>query len=90
MVKYHLHGMTFRKYLNLAYDIKISPLKLAELTSTDRSRLGEIKDEIALKVPKPLPLLFDEYLKRGYYAFSLTTTLDSPGPPTVGVWILLT
>jgi predicted AAA+ superfamily ATPase len=77
MVKYHLQGMTFREYLNLAYDTNIAPLTLGEITAADNSQLKNIRDEIALKLEKPLPLLFDEYLKRGYYTFSLAAASDS-------------
>ncbi len=76
-VKYQLKGLSFREYLHLAYNLKLRALRLEELTSLDQASLENIRAEIAQIIPKLLPHLFEEYLRRGYYAYGLTKCKDA-------------
>jgi uncharacterized protein len=60
-VMYHLQGLSFREYLRLFHQVNSRTYSLEEILSHE-AELPEIKH--------PLPL-FDDYLKRGYYPFSL-------------------
>lgn len=60
-VMYHMQGLSFREYLRLYHDISSEPYTLEQI-------LGH---QVELpEVPHPLPM-FQDYLKRGYYPFSL-------------------
>jgi len=60
-VMYHMQGLSFREYLRLFHQVNSHTYSLEEILS-HKAELPEIKH--------PLPL-FDDYLKRGYYPFSL-------------------
>jgi hypothetical protein len=77
MVKYLLQGMTLREYLNITYDLNIAPFALEEILSSDRTRLRQLGLFIAEKTQRPLPLIFEEYLRRGYYAYGVPRISDA-------------
>lgn len=60
-VMYNMQGLSFREYLQLFHQVTSSAYSLEEILS-HKAELPEIKH--------PLPL-FEDYLKRGYYPFSL-------------------
>ncbi len=60
-VMYHMQGLSFREYLRLFHEVDSRTYSLEDILS-HKAELPEIKH--------PLPL-FDDYLKRGYYPFSL-------------------
>lgn len=62
-VVYHLHGMSFREFLELKYKIKRKAFSLEEILTNHVNISANITKEF-----KPLPL-FAEYLKSGYYPF---------------------
>lgn len=60
---YRLHGLSFREYLNFAFDLDLQPLSMEEILEDSKGaleRLGSIE--------RVLPRL-DEYLRQGYYPF---------------------
>ena len=59
-VLYHLYGLSFREYLHLYHDIRVPVLTLDDIIAG--------KPE-TFNIKTPL-LLFEDYLKRGYYPFS--------------------
>jgi uncharacterized protein len=65
-VMYHLQGLSFREYLRLFHQVNSRTYSLEEILSHE-AELPEIKH--------PLPL-FDDYLKRGYYPFSLEENFE--------------
>lgn len=65
-VMYHMHGLSFREYLQLFHQIVVPPYSLEEILG-HKAELPEIKH--------PLPF-FDDYLKRGYYPFALEGGFD--------------
>ncbi|QAR34394.1 AAA family ATPase [Geovibrio thiophilus] len=65
-VFYHLDGLSFREYLNLAYGYFLSPYQLADIISDHIGTAGEILG----KIPKILKY-FAEYLSHGCYPFFL-------------------
>ena len=69
--------MTLREYLNITYDLNIAPFALEEILSSDRTRLRQIGLFIAEKTQRPLPLIFEEYLRRGYYAYGVPRISDA-------------
>jgi hypothetical protein len=77
MVKYQLQGMTLREYLNIAYDLKIAPIGLDDILSPDRTQLNAIRSDIETKTARPLTLIFEEYLRRGYYAYGVPRISDA-------------
>ena len=60
-VMYHMQGLSFREYLRLFHQVDSRTYSLEDILS-HKAELPEITH--------PLPL-FDDYLKRGYYPFSL-------------------
>lgn len=60
-VMYHMQGLSFREYLQLFHGVTARVFSLEEILS-HKAELPGIKH--------PLPL-FEDYLKRGYYPFSL-------------------
>ena len=60
-VMYHMQGLSFREYLQLFHKVTSRTYSLEEILS-HKVELPEIRH--------PLPL-FEDYLKRGYYPFSL-------------------
>jgi len=71
MVKYQLFGLSFREFLRMHYDIAHPGLKLTDIIHRDRSALREIVTAVTKSTGKTIAILFDEYLRRGYYAYSL-------------------
>lgn len=65
-VMYHMQGLSFREYLQLFHNLTSRTYSLEDILS-HRAGLPEIKH--------PLPL-FEDYLKRGYYPFSLEEDFD--------------
>ena len=65
VLSYELSGMSFREYLELAYQVKISSIGLSELLSNHI----EIAKSIHGKLESPL-VLFKEYLVSGYLPFT--------------------
>ncbi len=65
-VMYHMHGLSFREYLQLFHQVISRTYSLEEILS-HKAELPEIKH--------PLPL-FDDYLKRGYYPFSVEENFE--------------
>ena len=65
-VMYHMQGLSFREYLQLFHNLTSRTYSLEDILS-HRAGIPEIKH--------PLPL-FEDYLKRGYYPFSLEEDFD--------------
>lgn len=60
---YRLHGLSFREYLNLAFDYNLKLISFEEMLEDTTASLRQLKD-----VNRILPH-FEEYLKKGYYPF---------------------
>jgi len=65
-VMYHMQGLSFREYLHLFHHVTSRTYSLEDILS-HKVELPEIKH--------PLPL-FEDYLKRGYYPFSLEENFE--------------
>lgn len=65
-VMYHMQGLSFREYLQLFHKVTTRTYTLEDILS-HKAELPGIKH--------PLPL-FEDYLKRGYYPFSLEEDFD--------------
>jgi uncharacterized protein len=65
-VMYHMQGLSFREYLQLFHQVVARAYSLDDILS-HKAELPEIKH--------PLPL-FEDYLKRGYYPFSLEENFE--------------
>lgn len=63
---YHMQGLSFREYLNIAHHIRAPLLSLDEILANRAALPG---------VPHPLPL-FRDYLRRGYYPFGWDADFD--------------
>ena len=63
---YHMQGLSFREYLNIAHHIRAPLLSLDEILANRAALPG---------VPHPLPL-FRDYLRRGYYQFGWDADFD--------------
>lgn len=57
---YHMHGMSFREYLNMHYHLDLPVYSLEQIVNHE---VGNIPVEFPLAV-------FKEYLKKGYYPFA--------------------
>jgi predicted AAA+ superfamily ATPase len=77
MVKYELKGMLFREFLNFTHELHFSPATLDSILGDDRERFRAIRSEIEDRTGRTLPLLFDEYLRRGYYAYGVSPLRDN-------------
>jgi len=65
VVSYHLEGMSFREYLNVTENLKLSPVTLEQLLGNHLNIAQEISGQtIILKA-------FQNYLRQGYYPFFL-------------------
>lgn len=60
---YHLHGLSFREYLNFALDLNLKPIPFQEILEDTTASLSQLKG-----IDRILPH-FEEYLKKGYYPF---------------------
>ena len=77
MVKYELQGMSFREYLNIAYGLNTTGMSLTALLATGSDKINLLRNHIEQVSNQPLALLFDEYLKRGYYANGVQRIQDA-------------
>ena len=62
-ITYHLHGLSFREYLEITGIAKLKPIDLKTVISDHTKVATQIAEKI-----KPL-LHFDKYLKTGYYPY---------------------
>lgn len=60
---YHLHGLSFREYLNFALSFQLKPIPLQKILKNTNSSLKQLKG-----IDRILPH-FEDYLKKGYYPF---------------------
>lgn len=67
-IQYQLPGMSFREYLELTLQIKLSPLSLEEICNQHERKTQKIIEELDEKEQKIIPL-FQQYLKIGTYPF---------------------
>ncbi len=67
-VKYHMQGMSFREYLELAYNFNFPSYSLNELCDQHQRITSTINKQLTHKDLKIIPL-FNQYLKIGYYPF---------------------
>lgn len=61
VLMYHMQGLSFREYLELFHEVKVPVYRMDEILA-HQAAIPEI--------PHPLPF-FREYLKKGYYPFSV-------------------
>ncbi|MBM3191493.1 MAG: ATP-binding protein [Chlamydiae bacterium] len=61
---YHLHGLSFREFINFFYGLNLQPLSLDTLLHHTSDALRSLQS-----VERLLPL-FEDYLKQGYYPFA--------------------
>ena len=67
-VKYHMQGMSFREYLELAYNFNFPSYTLEEICDQHQRITSNINKQLNQKELKVIPL-FNQYLKIGYYPF---------------------
>jgi uncharacterized protein len=67
-IQYHLPGMSFREYLELAHQIKLSSVSLEEICLHHERLANRINEELQIKELNIIPL-FQKYLQTGYYPF---------------------
>ncbi len=60
---YHLHGLSFREYLNFVLNLHLKPIPFQKILEDTSSSLSQLKD-----VDRILPH-FEEFLQKGYYPF---------------------
>lgn len=77
MVKYELKGMSFREYLNIAHGLKIGGMALSNLLSISVDQISLLRTNIENLTNQSLALLFEEYLRRGYYAYAVQRIQDA-------------
>jgi predicted AAA+ superfamily ATPase len=63
-----MYGMSFKEYLELTLDIKLPKLSLEQILNNHEDIAFDIVNKLDLKI---LPL-FKQYLKTGYYPYSLS------------------
>jgi uncharacterized protein len=61
---YHLAGLSFREFINIEKDQKLSVISLPEILQNHSSISGDLSDRF------DIPKLFEQYLQFGYYPFS--------------------
>jgi hypothetical protein len=61
---YHLHGLSFREYLNFTLDLNLETIPFQEILENPTASLKQLKT-----VDRLLPH-FENFLKRGYYPFA--------------------
>lgn len=66
-----LPGLSFREYLELRHQMNIPPVSLSQILEDARAVTGLVLDKV-----KPIPL-FNDYLKTGYFPFSITRSDES-------------
>ena len=67
-ISYHMEGMSFREYLELACGVEFKSLSLDDLTSEHTAIANQIKNLLQSQNRKLL-LEFKQYLKTGYYPY---------------------
>ena len=67
----NLYGLSFREYLEFAYNIRLNQLPLDEILTKHESISKEITREF-----RPLPL-FKKYLREGYFPFARVVEKDN-------------
>jgi uncharacterized protein len=95
-VKFELLGLTFREYLNLLYPVTFASLTLEDIT-TRKQFLAKLKLQIESTLNAPILALFEDYLQRGYYTYSLEqrnlnsflTTLRQASEDTISYEIVI-
>src|SRR5262249_24967579 len=60
---YRLHGLSYREYVNFAFDLDLKPISFQEILTDPMTALRPLKN-----AERILPH-FEEYLKIGYYPF---------------------
>lgn len=66
VLMYHMQGLSFREYLELFHEVKAPVYSLDEILA---------HQAVIPELPHPLPL-FREYLKKGYYPFSMESGFE--------------
>ncbi|MCX6128299.1 MAG: AAA family ATPase [Proteobacteria bacterium] len=72
IVKYELQGLSLREYINLSFGISLPRLSLAQVISNSKDKLMNLKTSVELATSQPILALYQSYLQRGYYAYSLS------------------
>jgi predicted AAA+ superfamily ATPase len=67
----HMHGMSFREYLELTLHLDLGKLTFEDILNNHEELAFNMVGELEKADQKILPL-FKQYLKTGYYPFSLT------------------
>jgi predicted AAA+ superfamily ATPase len=67
-IVYHMHGMSFREFLEFTFDMELKNYKLEELLEEHRVTADSIVKKIEKRDEKILPL-FKQYLEYGCYPF---------------------
>ncbi|MCH7414974.1 AAA family ATPase [Belliella sp. R4-6] len=66
---YHLHGLSFREYLNFQYRTDLSSFTLDDILTKHHALAPELLDNI------PVQSYFQDYLKFGYFPFFLESKI---------------
>lgn len=66
---YHLHGLSFREYLNFQYRTDLSSFTLDDILAKHHALAPELLDSI------PVQSYFQDYLKFGYFPFFLESKI---------------
>ena len=66
---HHLHGLSFREYLEFIHNFKLPVVELSELIKNHEKIVSELKIQKILK-------LFNDYLRAGYYPFFIEFSVD--------------
>jgi len=64
IMKYHMHGMSFREYIELKYKTKLPVYRLEEIIN-DKNKISE---HVKTLIEKPIKY-FEEYLAYGYFPY---------------------
>lgn len=71
MVKYELPGLSLREWINIQYGTALPGVPLERLVRDSRDVIRSIKVGVEQTTGTTTTRLFDEYLRRGYYAYGL-------------------
>lgn len=74
-IQYHLHGLSFREFCELKYNLKISPHSLDSLIENHRDIAHDILNQFSEHKLKVFPV-FNEFLQFGFYPYFLE--IDNP------------
>jgi uncharacterized protein len=72
----HVHGLSFREFLELRYGLELGPLPLPDLLENNARHADAILDAIKPTNKRVLPL-FQDYQRAGYLPFFLETSDES-------------